>query len=180
MGRRIAGRMIETDSVIRPIIETDDSVIRPISIRTEMRPFFAKRSSIMLNRLKQAFGHEPVDGGHFPMNLNIDERRSGQSIKLESGKAKGKTETESVEKSPKLISEKISPASDRSLSEATFDTSMTNGKVPLQPGQPRAMALQYEPLLVSTPVNNSFRRKMVTSAEDEKLMKCFFNPVSCF
>lgn len=162
------------------MIETDESSLnRPLEIRTEMRPLFAKRSSIMLNRLKQAFGHEPVvDAGHFPVNFNMDERRSGQSIKLENGKAKGKAE--SVATSPKLIAEQMSPESDHSLSEATFDTSMTNGKVPLQPEQPRAMALQHEPLLVSTPVNNSFRRKMVTSAEDEKLMKCFFNPVSCF
>lgn len=163
------------------MVGTDESLIRPLEIRTEVRPLFAKRSSIMLNRLKQAFRHEPfVDAGHFPVNLNIDERRSGQSSKAEDGRAKGKTEMESVAKSPEVMAEKMSPASDHSLSEATFDTSVTNGKVPLQPGQPRAMALQYEPLLVSTPVNNSFRRKMVTSADDEKLMKCFFNPVSCF
>lgn len=130
--------------------------------RSMMKPvgFMNKRSSIMLNRLKQAFGPDPDE--NFKIITHGDERRS------ETYQSKGKAQPDTV------MTSTVSPMVDAPSLTGHLEA-LSNSKQP----EPRFMALKYDPLMVSTPENNSFRRKMVMS-EDEKLMKCFFNPVSCF
>lgn len=126
-----------------------------------------KRSSIMLNRLKQAFGQEPNDyNGQIAFSTHGDDRRSGNE--------QGKGELQQQPAKDAIATSSMSPVMEIPASSGHLE-SLSNTK---QPG-PRFMALKYDPLMVSTPENSSFRRKMVMS-EDEKLMKCFFNPVSCF
>lgn len=122
--------------------------------------FMNKRSSIMLNRLKQAFGPDPDE--NIKITAHGGERRS------DTYQGKGKPEQDTIVTST-VSTMMDAPALTRNLEP------LSNAKQP----EPRFMALKYDPLMVSTPENNSFRRKMIVS-EDEKLMKCFFNPVSCF
>lgn len=136
------------------MIESEQqSVIKPVG-------FMNKRSSIMLNRLKQAFGPDPNE--NVQMAFHGDERRS------DTYQGKGKVEPETI------VTSTVSTLMDAPSLNGHLEA-FSNSKQP----EPRFMALKYDPLMVSTPENNSFRRKMVLS-EDEKLMKCFFNPVSCF
>lgn len=121
-----------------------------------------KRSSIMLNRLKQAFGQDRPNE-HLTIVPYGDEQRLGN----DQGKGKPEPEMEA------MVTSTMSPVMEASPQSGHLE-SLFHTK-----SGPRFMALKYDPLMVSTPENNSYRRKMAMS-DDEKLMKCFFNPVSCF